>query len=192
MAIDSLDIWLDEFEKLPQDPTGDQSPRDLANYINDRVTRKMETSSSVVKWSPEPSFTWQKAIFENVLRIICKIPSPETVTPAIKLATAWKEATLISTFSIQPQAKMNPPAPATTGIAASAGAVIDPSSVALGFTYLVSQLSSILPARTRQESAFPRAFRQAFLMLTVTISGVDTTTPPAGPIPFVYPMTPVM
>jgi hypothetical protein len=191
LATDPLDIWLDEFEKIPQDPTGDLAPKNLADFVDQRVTRKLETSSQVVQWTPAPTFTWQKATFESTLRILCKIPSVLPLTPAIQMATAWKTATLISTFMIQPQAKMNPPAPATTGIAATAGAVIDPASVELAYVYLVAQLGSVVPVSNQKGAVFPRAFRQAFLMVTYTISGIDTTPPPAGPIPFMYPMTPV-
>jgi hypothetical protein len=187
--IDALDIWLDEFEKLPNDPTGDMSPTDMANFINDRVTGKLDTSTSIVKWDPAPSFTWQKSIFEDTLRAISKVPSSDPIIPAIKIATGWQNAVLASKVLIQPQAKMNPPFPATNGIAATAVSIIDPASVALGFAYLVIQLSGVVPVPTRKGAVFPRAIREAFLMLTVTISGIDTQVPPVGPIPYTYPMT---
>lgn len=187
--IDALDIWLDEFDKLPQDPTGDMSPTNLANFVDDRVTGKLDTSTAIVKWEPAPSFTWQKSIFESTLRAISKVPSSSPIIPAIKIATGWQSATLASKVTIQPQAKMDPPFPATTGIAATATCIIDPASVALGYALLVAKLSGVIPVNTRKESVFPRAIRDAFLLVTVTISGIDTTPPPTGPIPYNYPMT---
>jgi hypothetical protein len=100
--IDALDIWLDEFEKLPNDPTGDMSPTNMANFVNDRVTGKLDTSTSIVKWEPAPSFTWQKSIFEDTIRAISKIPSSDPIIPAIKIATGWQNATLASQITIQP------------------------------------------------------------------------------------------
>ena len=187
--IDALNIWLDEFEKLPDDPTGDMSPTNLANFVNVRVTGKLDTSTSIVKWDPPPSFTWQKSIFEDTLRAISKVPSSDPIIPAIKIATGWQNAVIASTVVIQPQAIMNPPFPATSGIAATAVSIIDPASVALGYAHLVAQLSGVLPVNIKKAAVFPKAIREAFLMLTVTISGVDTKPPPTGPIPFNYPMT---
>jgi hypothetical protein len=189
--IDALDIWLAEFEKLPNDPTGDMAPTNIANFVNDRVTGKLDTSTSIVKWDPAPAFTWQKSIFEDTIRTLSKVPAITPIIPAIQIATGWQNAVLASTIVIQPQAKMNPPFPATTGIAATVTSIIDPASVALGYAYLVAQLSNVIPVLTRSASVFPRAIREAFLMITVTISGVDTKPPPTGPIPFNYPMTKV-
>jgi hypothetical protein len=189
VPIDSLGVWLDEFEKIPQDMTGDMAPKNLADFVDQRVTGKLDTSKSIVQFAPPPSFTWQKGIFESTLRIICKIPSPDPISPAIKMATAWQQATLASTFTVQPQAKMNKPFPATSGIVATSVSLIDPASVAAAFAYLVAELSGVKPVSVQKEAVFPKAIRQAFMMLTVTITGIDTKTPPAGPIPFSYPLT---
>lgn len=192
MPIDSLSIWLDEFEKIPQDPTGDLAPKYLAEFVDKRVTEKLDTDSKIVKWNPPPTYKWKKEIFEAVLRIICKAPVNAPLLPAIKMADAWQKATLASTFLIEPNAKMNPPFPATNGIGAAPVAIIDPASVALAYAYLVAQLSSVLPVPQQRGAVFPRAVRQAFLMLTYTITGIDTKPPPTGPIPFTYPLTPVI
>ena len=189
MPIDKLDIWLDKFAALPQDPTGDLAPRNIAEFVDQRVSSKLETNTNMVQWTPAPTFTWQKSIFESTLKILCKIPSPLAIIPATSLATSWQTATLASSFAIQPQAKMNKPLPATNGIAATAVAVIDPPSVALAYAYLLPQLIAVPATSDPKEAVFPKAVRQAFLMLTYTITGVDTTPTPAGPIPFLFPLT---
>lgn len=191
MAVDPASIWVDTFKLLPQDPTGDLAPTNIANWVNDRVEGKLETSSQVVQFTPPPQFGWQKGIFEETLKAVCKIPSPIAAAPAIKLASAWKDAALASTFTIAPGGNMNPPPSGTNGIVGEGVAVIDPPSVALAYTYLVEQLSGALPVSDRSNSVLPKAFRQAFLMLTYTISGIDTKPPPSGPIPFSLPLTPV-
>jgi hypothetical protein len=84
---------------------------------------------------------------------------------------------------------MNKPFPATSGVVAASVSLIDPASVAAAFAYLVAELSGVKPVAVQKEAVFPKAVRQAFLMLTVTISGTDTKPPPAGPIPFSYPLT---
>lgn len=190
--IDPLATWLSEFEKIPQDTTGDQAPKNMANFINERVTGKIDLSNSVAKFSPPPSFTWQKSTFESLFRIVSKTPSPDPITSAIKIATAWQSATLTSTMVITAGATINPPPPGTNGIAGTAIAILDPASLSLAYAGLISDLSGSKPSAARAQSKLAKAIYTAFTKLTFTITGVDTKPPPTGPIPILLPLTPVV
>ena len=189
--IDPLATWIAEFKKLPQDLTGNDSPKNIANFIDQRVTNKLDLNNSIAKFDPTPIFTWQKSIFQAVLTIIAKMPSPEVISPAIKMANAWQSATLASTFIISAGAAVSPPPPATDGIAATAVAVIDPATLALAYSGLISDLSSVGPVNMQADAELPKAIYKAFTKITYTITGIDTKPPPVGPIPIILPLTAV-
>jgi len=190
--LDALDIWLSEYEKLPQDLTGDDSPKNIANFIDERVTGKLDLDNTVAQFSPPPSFTWQKDTFESLFRLITKIPSPDVITPAIKIATAWQTATQTGTMMITVGAVINPVPPPTNGIVGTATAILDPASLSLAYSDLVSELSSATSVAVRADAVFPKAMYAAFKKLTFTITGIDTTPPPVGPWPINLPMTPII
>ena len=186
--IDPLPLWIVEYEKLPQDKTGFDSPGNITNFINDRVNQKVDLN---VKFSPPPVFTWQKAIFESLFRIISITPSLDPITPAIKVATAWQTSILASTMIISAGATMSPPPPPTNGIISIATAVIDPATVAAAFSGIIADLSSAKPSPTRLQAELPKAIYKAFTKITYTVTGIDTSPPPTGPFPFALPLTSV-
>ena len=65
--IDPLPVWLAEFEKLPPDADGTKAPKEIANFLDQRVTKKLGLKNSPVTLSPPPQFTWQKGIFQPLL-----------------------------------------------------------------------------------------------------------------------------
>ena len=190
--IDPLPTWLTEFEKLPPDSDGTKAPKEIANFLDQRVTKKLGLKNSPVTLSPPPQFTWQKGIFQPLFAAVAMIPSIDPLTPALKIAAAWQSATVASTMIISAGAAMNPPPPGTNGIVGTAVAVIDPATLALAVSGLISDLVSAKPAAAAAAATLPRAMYKAFTTLTYTITGIDTKPPPTGPIPFVLPLTGVM
>lgn len=190
--IDPLATWIAEFEKLPLDKTGNESPKNIANFIDLRVTNKLDLNNSIAKFSPTPIFTWKKDIFENLFKLVSLIPSIDPITPAMKIASAWQSATLASTLIISSGATVAPPPPGTNGNAATAIAVIDPPTLATAYAGLIADLSKAKPSKTKAESELAKAIYKAFTKITYTITGVDTKPPPTGPIPFTLPLTGVM
>lgn len=192
MPIDPLPVWYNEYEKLPMDSTGLLSPKNLGKFIADRVNNKLSTQPSVVEFTPVPLFTWQSSIFISAIQLLSKTPSFETVTPAMQIASAWQSATQASTFIIQPGANYKPPLPPTNSIASTAQVIINPASITIGYSIIVNGLSSAPMAFKRSQAAFPRVIREAFMSIKLDITGTDTSVPPAGPYPILYPMTPVI
>jgi len=190
--IDPMATWLAEFQNIPPDTTGDLAPKNIANFVDLRVTGKLDLDNSIAKVSPPPQFTWQKAIFQAQFALLSKIPAPDTITPALKLAQAWQTATLSSTLIISAGATIAPPPPATNGQALTAVAVIDPATLALAVQGLISDLSSASPTPVQANSVLPKALYKAFTSITFTITGIDTKVPPLVPAPILLPLTKVM
>jgi hypothetical protein len=190
--IDPLPIWLAEFEKLPQDSTGTQSPKNITEFIDQRVTGKLDLNNSIAKFTPPPQFTWQKSIFLPLYAVIAKIPAVDPITPAIKIASAWQTATAASLMVLSAGSNIVPPPPGTNGIAASVVAVIDPATLATAYSTLIADLSKLKATPVAANSEFPKAMFKAFNSITFTITGLDTKPPPVGPIPIVLPLTGVM
>jgi hypothetical protein len=186
--IDPLNIWKNEYEKIPNNLPPPAGSIQISSFINLRVTAKLETNS--VTLLPPPTYTWMMPTFQGLLSAIAA-PSPDASIPIMMLANAWASAALSSQLIITPGTQMNPPAPPTTGIISTAVAVIDPPSVALAQQKIVQGLLSAPPASKPSDSKFPEVFREAFTMLTFTLTGLDSTPPPAGPLPFVMPMVSV-
>lgn len=187
--LDPLSTWLSEYEKLPVDKTGDDSPKNIANFLDQRVNKKMDLKNSTVKMTPPPQFMWAKGVFQSLFAIITKIPVPDQITPAISIATAWQSSILASGMIIQTGASMNPPPPGTNAIVGSAVAILDPPTLAAAYSTLISDLVNAKPSSKNSEAEFPKAMYKAFSSLTYTITGVDTKPPPTGPIPFTLPLT---
>ena len=190
--IDPLPIWLAEFEKLPQDSTGTQSPKNITDFIDQRVTGKLDLNNSIAKFTPPPQFTWQKGIFLPLYSVIAKMPAVDPITPAIKIATAWQTATAASMMILSAGSNIVPPPPGTNGIAATVVAVIDPATLATAYSTLIADLSKLKATPVAANSEFPKAMYKAFTSITFSITGIDTKPPPVGPIPIVLPLTGVM
>jgi len=190
--IDPLPTWLADFALLPPDSTGSEAPKNIANFLDTKVTNKLDLNNSIAKVSPPPQFTWQKSIFQNLFALVSKIPSPDPITPAAKIAQAWQQATMASTLVISAGATIAPPPPGTNGVAATAVALIDPATLALAVTNLITDLAAAGPTPTAAASVLPKALYKAFTSITFTITGMDTKPPPAGPIPILLPITGVM
>lgn len=192
MPIDPLPVWYNEYEKLPMDSTGLVSPKNLGKFIANRVNNKLSTQPSIVGFTPVPIFTWQSSLFIAALQIVAKTPAFEKISPAMKIASAWQSATQASTFIIQPGATYTPPLPPTNSIASTAQVIINPASIAAGYSLIVNGLSNAPMALKRSQAAFPRVLRDAFMSIKLDITGTDTSVPPAGPYPILYPMTAVI
>ena len=190
--IDPIAMWLVEFATIPPDTTGDQAPKNIADFLDQRVTAKLDLNNSIAKITPPPQFTWQKSIFQAQFMLLSKIPAVDPISPAIKIAQAWQAATMASTLMISAGAAIAPPPPGTNGIAATAVAIIDPATLAAAMSGLIADLSAAQPTPSAATSVLPKALYKAFTSITYTITGMDTKPPPTGPIPIMLPLTGVM
>lgn len=175
MAMDALSIWKAQWDLLPLDGTGSAYPMNLANVIGDRVDGKMTTLSV----TSSASFTFNRALF--AAEITGMAPQVTAIAGATKISDAWKTAILASTLTVPPGAFVGAAAPPTTFSVVSTVVV----SPAAGYASLIAGLIAAPLAGGLGQSVFPEELRKAFELLTYTITGLDSTPPPAGPLPLV-------
>jgi hypothetical protein len=178
MATDPLSTWKSTLENL--EPTGEVSwALNFSNWIDERVTDKLVVGQKV----SESKFKFGKTIFAAQLQILT--PTGNAVEGITKFADAWEKALLASTMSVPPGTYFGSSSPTTTW-ASVESVVIDPASITKGRIILLT-LAAAPVAASALDSLFPEKFRNAFLALTVTITGKDSQTPPNGPLPLVLP-----
>ena len=177
MAIDPLSVWKTELANLPK--VSDSSwALNFANYYADRLINITTNSSQLV-----PSgfvFTFSVSTFQSEL--VSLPPTDDPIAGATSFANAWETALNASTAIVAPGSFIPPTSPMTL-FSSIISTVIDPTSIAAGKAKLL-ELVSAPPVADPQNSLFPVKFREATLLLTITINGLDSQPPPAaGPGP---------
>lgn len=169
--LDPVATWESTFNALPK--VNDTSwAENFAEAVSSLTTGKLEISG--IKTIPA-SFTFNKPIFKAQLLPLLPVDSP--VLGANHFADAWATAMLSSTMSVSSGASVG--LPATPGNTfASASCTIDPPTTAKAG--LVAAITSIVPTTTA--NAFAKAFRDAFLALTCSTTGMNTVTPTPSPL----------
>jgi hypothetical protein len=185
MPQDPLSVWKSKYKDLKPDESGAVGPKNLTNFIDERVTQKLEFDPGQATLSPPPTFTWSKNIFKAALSALVATPDPASSKTV--MATAWISATQASTMVIASGATLSPPV--GSGIIGTAVAIVDPPSVTLAGAQLLKDLLKADSPPDQADSVLPVAFQKAFAALTFSITGADATAP--TPIPIVLPLTKV-
>jgi hypothetical protein len=161
--------WTDKFNNLPK--VGDTSwATNMANAVDELTTGLLEISN--IKTIPAV-FTFGKAAFEAALLPLA--PVPLALTGATNFATAWETGINASTMTVSPGASVDLPATPANTYSSVASTLIDVASVTSAKTNLIIAIAGIVPADNAD--AFATAFRNAFLELTCTTSGMNSVTP---------------
>lgn len=167
MAIDSEQVWKDEFKKLPQvSSSTSDGMNNLADFVAARVAG-MKIGSPITGTS---SFTFNRSAFVSSLLSLAPV---QDTSGLIAIATAWQTSALASTMFVSPGASIGAATPATTF--AAVVTVVNPASVAAAYTILLSNLSSLQPVA--EDPMFPVYLRNAFLMIQYTLTGLNTVVP---------------
>jgi len=186
MPIDPLQTWKDELENLPK--VSDNSwALNFANWYALRIVG-IEPDPAVltsVGWV----FPFPVPVFASAL--ISLTPTNDALAGIQGFADAWELAILSTIPVIAPGSFIPPPTPATIFSAIIPPVVIDPASVAAGKAKLV-ELVTAPPVSDPKDSQFPVKFREATLLLTVTVNGLNSVPPPAGPQPLTAPAVPLI
>ena len=179
MPVDPLDLWKTTLAALP--------PSDGPNWTNEFSNWY---ASRIIGISPDPSalvapgfvFTFGLAAFQSGLAAL--VPTTDPVSGINGFASAWESAILASTVVLTPPADIQPPnPPATTFVVGLLPTItiIDPASIVAGKTKLL-ELTSALPTDNPLDSQFPVKFREATLLLTISVNGYSAN--PAAPPPY--------
>lgn len=177
MAIDSLSVWRQEFANLPKVDNPIWSIN-FANWYFNRVSAVGAADSQGL--FPDPAdlaptgwlFTFDIATFISLLTIIP--PSLDQVASILLFADAWLAAMQNSPVVVASGTFKPPPSNATTFSTVN-NTSLDPPSIIAGKTKLL-ELQSVPQTDDALQSQFPVIFREATLLLTFTVEGLDSTT----------------
>lgn len=187
MAVDILTKWQTELLLLPK--VADTSwALTFATWAEKRVSKANAVDS--VGLFPDPAmlvpstftFTFNVATF--AAQLISLGPTSNALDGITAFANAWATAIAASTAVVAASSFKPPTSPATL-FSVVASTVIDPASIAAGKAKIITL--ALEPAPTGQASKFPEKFRDAFKLLTITVTGTDSTPTPAGPLPLTVP-----
>lgn len=177
--IDPLLTWQVQWDLLPIDPTGLLYPTNIATLLSNRMTSKLELTAPYIPSAPTV-FTFALPIFATG---ITGIPiSPTGATAAIAFANAFEAACAASTFVAAAGGSVGVPTPATI-FSAPPVAVFNPASVTAAKSVLQTSLAAAVPTGLPLTSTYPIALYTAFATLQVTLTGINSVPPPAGPNP---------
>jgi hypothetical protein len=135
------------------------------------------------------TFTFNKALFmTGIMALTATVVTPMA---AQLIGVAWGNAMLSSTMVTAPGAFIGAPAPPTL-FSVIISTVIDPPSIVAAQTALIATLSVMQAVEVAQDSALAPALHTAFMSCTATITGLDSTPTPAGPLPLTAPLNPFL
>ena len=176
--IDDLATWKSTYKDLAK--VADNSwALNFALWVNDRVSGKAQVTG-VTTSVPENVFVFNYTIFKTQLEALT--PTTDINAGITKFADAWETAMNASlVLGVLPGDFVGASSPSTTWSVVST-ALIDGASVSLGKAKIMELVNAPL-ASTEDDSVFPEYFRDAFLLLTGTISGLNSVPPTAGPNP---------
>lgn len=169
MSIDALATWKSEFANLPK--VSDTSwKQNLADYIAARVDGKLKLST----YTPDSgiTFAFNKAAFLSALSSV----SAGTGDGVNAIAAGVKAAVVVpGSLVVVAPISVGSPSPTNT-FSVVLTSIISPASAALAETK-IQELSGAAPVSDVNNSLFPVKLRDAFLLLTADITGLDSTPP---------------
>lgn len=169
--IGDLATWRTSYSALPQ--VGDDSWKaNLANYLGDELDGLLNLQTYVTGGG-FPVFTFDRATFQSNL-------TDGVGTGVAGMQAAFTAAIATSTWVIAIGTKFGVGTPAET-FSTPGVAVPDPAGISAGAAK-IGELASAAPTSDPDESEFPLKLREAFLLLTYTVTGTNSVAPTPGPI----------
>lgn len=183
MPVDPLNTWKSTLASLPSVSDASWSISFSSWY-----------ASRIIGISPDPSvflasgflFTFNTALFATGL--VALPPVPTTAAGVLGFAAAWEAAILASVVIVGPGSALLPSSPATL-FSVVAATIIDPTSIVLAKAKLM-ELATAAAVSDAMDSEFPVKFREATLLLSISVTGVNSIVP--VPTPLVAPFIPLV
>lgn len=190
MPVDPLATWRSTLAALPK--VADTSwAANFAAWVAGRVAT-ITTNPTNLTLSAPLVFVFNQALFAS--QLISLTPTGDALSGITGFADAWKAAidttVFPATLNVAPGAFVPPTTPATT-FSTVTSVLLDPASVAAAKAKII-ELATAAPVADVNDSEFPVKFREAFLLLTITVAGLDSTPTPAGPLPLTVPNIPLI
>lgn len=173
MALQNSTEWQEQFSNLPR--VADTGWKANLTSLIDTLTSGRLTSLGLLNSAGQPalSFTFASSAFENAL----------TDNQASTIANAFEAAWLASTFVVPSGSYFSPQSNATTFSLVSLCAPV-PASIAVAKS-MILPIANQVPVSDAALSQVPVIIRSAFLSITITTTGLDSTPPIGGPLPLV-------
>jgi len=171
MATPDESTWQGDYANLELVST-DAWKQNLADYLETLLT----SSLTLTTYSTDPAFTFDTSAFVSGLAGA----DPEVPgSGVIALQTAFDAAVLASVMVTFPMSGFDPLSVATI-FSVVTSTIVDAPSIIAGKAK-IAELASAGSTSDPLESEFPVILREAFLLLTYTVIGLDSTFP--TPIP---------
>ena len=172
MAIDPLATWQSTFAALPL-VADDSWKANVSDWLDARIAGLALNGIG----GPGLAFTFAKSSFQSALDPV----DPALGNGAVVLAAAFETSVLGSSYATGTGSYIGSATPTTTWSVVNS-TIVDAVSVAAGKAKVLELLSApIVDAAI--DSDFPVKMREAFLLLTISTSGLNSVVPPAGPNP---------
>jgi hypothetical protein len=179
--IDDLATWKSTFLDLPKVANSSWAAN-FANWVGDRVTNNELTNITAANIP----FDFDRGVFQTQLEL-----SVQTISALVgitQFATAWEISINASlTLNVISGDFTGGGSPAETWSTVSS-ATIDAASILAGKAIILTLIAEA-PVDVSADSRFPEIFRNAFLALTGTVSGINSL---AIPTPLVVANTPLI
>ncbi len=190
MAMEVLATWQDEYADLPSASTALAGTANVANFVADMVAG-ITPDQLTLNTAAGFTFTFNTALFTTGL--LAMAATPVTAVGVAAMAAAWQAAILTTIFPVTLNVTAGaltttPGTPATTFSAVTA-VIIDPPSIVLAVAKL-TELALSAPTADPLMSDFPVKMREAFALLSITVTGLDSTVP--VPIALVAALVPLV
>lgn len=187
--IDALSVWQSTLAALPK--VNDNSwSGNFANWYSNRITN-IEPDQTKLNTGAGFIFTFSEATFQSQLVLLT--PTTNQAAGIAGFANAWASAIALTVFpatlNVSPGSFI-PPASPPSIFSAVTSVIIDPASI-IAATAKINELATAPPVSDPLMSQFPEKFRDATLLLTITVVGLDSTPTPAGPLPLTAPLIPL-
>lgn len=176
MTVDILTTWKSTLFALPNVGSSIWSTN-FSQWYADRIANIEPNPTSLVPTTFV--FTFPVSTFATALAALTN--TNNATTGITGFADAWKSAiqtmAFPATLSVATGA-FEPPATSASTFSSVASVVIDPASITAAYNKILELATS--PNVSGDASEFPKKFRDATLLLTITVSGDDSTTPGDG------------
>lgn len=184
MPVDPLDTWKKTHKDLKK-VAGPEWAMNFATWYDDRIKNISPDPAAITASSF--TFVFNKAIFAAQLSVIP--PTPSKMVGMTMFVGAWMSAMALTLFpvtlNVGSGAFIGSPAPPTL-FSVINSVIIDPPSLIAAQAKLM-ELLMVENESDAMDSQMPVKFREATLLLSITVSGLNSIPPPAGPLPLVAP-----
>jgi hypothetical protein len=178
--------WTDSLADLPK--VGDTSwAENFADYYADMIS-EIEPDPTVMI-PLDFTFTFNKDLFKSNLILLA--PTPNALAGITGFANAWSAAVLATVVVVGTNTVYGSPATNANTFSAVTTSLINPASIAAGQAIILT-LATDPPVGDTKDSKFPEKFRNATLALKIDVTGLDSTPTPAGPLPLVALLVPLV